>query len=117
MSRLHTFKMGGDVHKDRSVSKGAFSLNGHDSSYIMSAKKAVFLCIIHTTILHISYSVYMFDTMTDQSINDNMLQTCSRPGIIKLLCIYVFSTLLRKAPVGYLRQERAVCAKGRVALM
>jgi len=29
------------VHKDRSVSTGASSLNGHDSSYIMSAKTAV----------------------------------------------------------------------------
>lgn len=42
MSTLHTIKMGGEVvHKDRSVSTGAFSLNGHDSSYIMSAKIAV----------------------------------------------------------------------------
>ena len=29
------------MHKDRSVSTGASSLNGHDSSYIMSAKTAV----------------------------------------------------------------------------
>jgi len=29
------------VYKDRSVSTGASSLNGHDSSYVMSAKKAV----------------------------------------------------------------------------
>jgi hypothetical protein len=36
MSTLHAIKLGGEVHKDRSV-----SLNGHDSSYMMSAKKAV----------------------------------------------------------------------------
>ena len=35
-------KLGGEVvHNERSVSTGAFSLNGRDSSYIMSAKKAV----------------------------------------------------------------------------
>jgi S-adenosylmethionine:tRNA-ribosyltransferase-isomerase (queuine synthetase) len=32
---------GGEVHKDRFVSTGALSLNGHDSSYIMSAQTAV----------------------------------------------------------------------------
>ena len=37
MSTLHAIKLGGNVHKDRSVSTGAFSLNGHDSSHIMSA--------------------------------------------------------------------------------
>jgi hypothetical protein len=43
MSTLHTIKLGDEVvHKDRSLSTGAFSLNGHDSSYIMSAKKSVF---------------------------------------------------------------------------
>ena len=42
MGTLNAIKLGGEVvHKDRSVSTGAFSLNGHDSSYIMSAKKAV----------------------------------------------------------------------------
>jgi hypothetical protein len=41
MSTLHAVKLGGDVHKDRSVSTGAFSLNGHDSSYIVSANKPV----------------------------------------------------------------------------
>ena len=42
MSTLHAIKFGGEVvHKDRSVSTGAFSLNGYDSSYIMSAKEAV----------------------------------------------------------------------------
>jgi len=42
MSTLHIVKLGGvAVHKDRAVSTGAFSLNVHDSSYIMSAKKAV----------------------------------------------------------------------------
>lgn len=41
MSTLHAIKLGGDVHKDRSTSTGAFSLNGHDSSYIMTAKTAV----------------------------------------------------------------------------
>jgi len=42
MSTLHAIKLGGEaVHNDRSVSTGAFSLNGHDSSYIMSAKTAV----------------------------------------------------------------------------
>jgi hypothetical protein len=40
MSTLHAIELGGEVHKDRSASTGAFSLNGHDSSYIMSAKKA-----------------------------------------------------------------------------
>ena len=41
MSTLHAIELGGEVHKDRPVSTGAFSQNGHDSSYIMSAKKAV----------------------------------------------------------------------------
>ena len=41
MSTLHAIELGGEVHKDRSVSTGAFSRNGHDSSHIMSAKKAV----------------------------------------------------------------------------
>jgi len=42
MSTLHTIKFGGEVvHKDRYASTGAFSLNGHDSSNIMPAKKAV----------------------------------------------------------------------------
>jgi len=41
MSTLHAIKLCGEVHKDRSASTGAFSLNGHDSSYIMSAKKAL----------------------------------------------------------------------------
>jgi len=42
MSILHAIKLGGEVvHKDRSVSTGAFSLKGHDSSYIMSAKRAI----------------------------------------------------------------------------
>jgi len=41
MSTLHAVKLGGEVHKGRPVSTGGFSLNGHDSSYIMSAKKAV----------------------------------------------------------------------------
>jgi hypothetical protein len=43
MNTLHAvIKFGSEVvHKDRSVSAGAFSLNGHDSSYIMSAKKDV----------------------------------------------------------------------------
>ena len=30
-----------DVHKNRSVATGAYSLNGHDSSHIMSATKAL----------------------------------------------------------------------------
>ena len=35
-------ELGGEVgHKDRSVLTGAFSLNGQDTSYIMSVKKAV----------------------------------------------------------------------------
>jgi hypothetical protein len=43
MSTLHAIKFGGEVvHKDRYVSTGAISLNGHDSSNIMSAKK---LCL------------------------------------------------------------------------
>ena len=41
MSTLHAIKLDVEVHKDRSVSTGAFSLNGYDSSHIMSAKKAV----------------------------------------------------------------------------
>jgi hypothetical protein len=41
MSTLHAIKFGVDVHKDTSVSTGAFSLNGHENSYILSAKKAV----------------------------------------------------------------------------
>ena len=41
MSTLDAIELGGEVHKDRSVSTGAFSRNGHDSSYIMSAKKDV----------------------------------------------------------------------------
>jgi len=40
MSTLHAIKLGGEiVHKETSVSTSDFSLNGHDSSYIMSAKK------------------------------------------------------------------------------
>jgi hypothetical protein len=42
MSTLRTIKFGGEVvHKDRYASIGALSLNGHDSSNIMPAKKAV----------------------------------------------------------------------------
>jgi len=42
MSTLHVVTLGGAaVHKDGAVSKGAFSLNGHDSSYITSSKTAV----------------------------------------------------------------------------
>ena len=41
MSTLRAIKLGGEMHKDRSASTGAFSLNGHGSSYIMSAKTAV----------------------------------------------------------------------------
>jgi len=42
MSMLHAVKLGdAAVHKDGAVSTGAFSLNGHDSSYITSAKNAV----------------------------------------------------------------------------
>ena len=41
MITLHGIKLGGEVHKDTSVSTGAFSQNGYDSSYITSAKKAV----------------------------------------------------------------------------
>ena len=41
-STLHAIKLGGEVvRKDRYVSTGASSLNGHDGSYIMSAKKAM----------------------------------------------------------------------------
>jgi len=40
MSRLHAIKLGGEVHKDRSASIGGFSLNGHDSSHIMSEKES-----------------------------------------------------------------------------
>ena len=43
MSTLHAIKFGGDVQKYRSVSTGTFSPSGHDSSYKMSAKKAVLL--------------------------------------------------------------------------
>ena len=43
MIRLHAVKLVGvAVHKDGVGSTGAFSLNGHDRSYITSAKKAVF---------------------------------------------------------------------------
>jgi hypothetical protein len=43
MSTLHAINLGGEnVHKANSVSAGAFSLNGHDSSYVISAKKVVF---------------------------------------------------------------------------
>jgi len=42
MSTLHAIKLGGEVmHKDRSVLTGVFSLKGHDSSYTMSAKRAM----------------------------------------------------------------------------
>jgi len=42
MNTLYEIKLGGDdVRKDRSVSTGTFSLNIHDSSYIMSAKETV----------------------------------------------------------------------------
>jgi hypothetical protein len=41
MNTLHAIEFGREVvHKDRFVSKGAFCLNGHDSSNL-SAKKAV----------------------------------------------------------------------------
>jgi hypothetical protein len=44
MTTLQAIKLGDEVvHKERSVSTCAFSLNGHDSSYIMSAKKAVLM--------------------------------------------------------------------------
>jgi len=44
MSTLHAIKFGGEfVHKYRSVSTGVFPLNGKDSSYTMSAKKAVLM--------------------------------------------------------------------------
>ena len=43
MSTLHAIELGAEVHKDRSVSTRAFSQNGHDSSYIISAKKAVLM--------------------------------------------------------------------------
>jgi hypothetical protein len=38
MSTLEVINLGDQVHKDRSVSLGGFSLNGHDSSHIMSEK-------------------------------------------------------------------------------
>jgi hypothetical protein len=42
MSTLQAIKFDGEVvHQDRYVSTGAFSLNKHDSSNIMSVKKAV----------------------------------------------------------------------------
>jgi hypothetical protein len=44
MSTLHaiTSKFGCEVeHKNRLISTGAFSLNGQDSSHIVSAKRAV----------------------------------------------------------------------------
>ena len=41
MNTLHAIKLGGEVHKDRSVATGAYSLNGHDSSHVTSAKKTV----------------------------------------------------------------------------
>jgi len=42
MNTLHAIKLcGEDPQKGGSVSTGAFSLHGHDSLYIMSAKKAV----------------------------------------------------------------------------
>ena len=42
MSTLRAIKLGGKVvHKDRSVSTGTFSLKGQDSSYIMSANRAM----------------------------------------------------------------------------
>jgi len=42
MSTLCAIKVDDEVvHKDGYVSTGAFSLNGHDSSNIMSAKNAV----------------------------------------------------------------------------
>ena len=43
MSTLHAIELGGEVHKDGTVSTGAISRNGRDSSYIMSAKKAVLM--------------------------------------------------------------------------
>ena len=41
MSTLHAINLCGEVHKDRSASTVAFSLNVRDSSHIMSAKTAV----------------------------------------------------------------------------
>jgi hypothetical protein len=40
MSTLHTIKFGGEVHNDRSVSIGDYSLNGYDSSHVMSEKES-----------------------------------------------------------------------------
>jgi len=43
MSTLHSINLVGEaVQTGRSVSTGDFLVNGHDSSYIMSPKKAVF---------------------------------------------------------------------------
>ena len=41
MNTVHASKLGGEVHKDRTISTGAFSLNGHDISHILSEKTAV----------------------------------------------------------------------------
>jgi hypothetical protein len=40
MSKFHAIKLGGEVHKYRSVSIAGFSLNGHASSHIMSEKES-----------------------------------------------------------------------------
>jgi hypothetical protein len=44
MSTLHATELGGEMHKDKSVSTGGFSLNGHDSSHIMSEKESCAQC-------------------------------------------------------------------------
>ena len=69
MSTLRAIKLGSEVvHKDRFVSTGAFSLNGHDSSYTMSAKRAVLKVPTlgrestppHTHTQHIYVCVYIY---------------------------------------------------------
>ena len=40
MSSLHAIKLSDEVHKDRSVLISGFSLNGHDTSHIMSEKES-----------------------------------------------------------------------------
>ena len=43
MSILRAIQWSCDVQKGKSVSTGAFSLNGHDSLYSTAAKKAVLM--------------------------------------------------------------------------
>jgi hypothetical protein len=83
MSTLHVIKLGSEVvHKDRSVSTDAFSLNGHDTSYIMSAKRAMLMVPTlgrestthmraHARTQHIYGNIYIYVVLNSNSKNNS----------------------------------------------